>query len=900
MKLIKLFLFSLFLLFISASDYHGYLQDINGEYLTGDFIFDERKLPIDLDEFKSNQLRPEKFTEEMLIKKININLKVEYENIIHLKITDPNNPDRWEVPTDLVDRQYSFNLHKNIKSKTSPDSFYSLSILNDTDQFSFELKDKNNQVFYTFSKNKFLFSDRYINFESILTKDDIYGFGERGHELKLNPGVYTIWPNDTGGIQEDDEKGGRNGYSHQPIGLHKTNIDNIWLGFVFLNSNSQDVVITNNKEGTTSLQHRTIGGIIDYYIIVGKSPIEVVQNIYKLIGPPFDPPYWAVGHHQSRYGYNNTETFKDVYNNYAKNEIPIDVMWVDIDSYDNYQIFSVNEATFKGLGEFVKKEIQERDHAHFVPIIDIGIGNSTGDKYLDVARNLTCFIKSNYTKKELFLEVWPGATAFPDYFNPNTTLFWEYGLFDYHKKVSFDGIWYDMNEIACLSRKLKCVGEMADKCDKKDNYYYYGDLPYLPGYNEAIGRTNLAAGTINENAILYGTDDRKYAVYNAKPILSYMQSKMTYNLLKRKMNFRPFIITRSANLATGKYSGHWLGDNYSNYKSMRNSVDGIFQFMIYGITMTGDDICGFFENGDAKLCNRWYNLGAFYPFCRNHNFNLASDHYPWTYDEQTLNNIRSAINTRYMILRYIYSHLFAAHLNEKVGFFNPVFFYYPNDPESYKNMNEKIMIGDAFILFPIFTNETTDITRTFPPGRWHYFPSGKILINEKDERSQVLSGQLDKIHLYMKSGVIIPYQNTFDEYVPNSYNLSQRPLNLIINPDENNKAKGLIFLDNDEVNTIEEKKYFRIDLDYNNGHLEVNTTSREDFVYLLKDNKIGVIEILGGGVYTSCEIQINIIGSEAINRPMTHDENNDKFIFESENYENIFINEIENIEFKFS
>ena len=44
-------------------------------------------------------------------------------------------------------------------------------------------------------------------------------------------------------------------------------------------------------------------------------------------------------------------------------------------------------------------------------------------------------MKSNYTKKELFLEVWPGATAFPDYFNPNATFFWEYGLLNYQKLI---------------------------------------------------------------------------------------------------------------------------------------------------------------------------------------------------------------------------------------------------------------------------------------------------------------------------------------------------------------------------------------------------------------------------------------------------------------------------------
>ena len=75
----------------------------------------------------------------MLIKKINITLKIEYENIIHLKITDSNNPDRWEVPEELLDKQYRFNLHKNTKSKPSTDSFYNLVFTNNTDIFSFEL-----------------------------------------------------------------------------------------------------------------------------------------------------------------------------------------------------------------------------------------------------------------------------------------------------------------------------------------------------------------------------------------------------------------------------------------------------------------------------------------------------------------------------------------------------------------------------------------------------------------------------------------------------------------------------------------------------------------------------------------------------------------------------------------
>ena len=58
-----------------------------------------------------------------------------------------------------------------------------------------------------------------------------------------------------------------NQYSHQPIELHKAKYDNLWLGFVFLNINAQDLSISSDKNNTY-LSHKTIGGIIDYNIVV--------------------------------------------------------------------------------------------------------------------------------------------------------------------------------------------------------------------------------------------------------------------------------------------------------------------------------------------------------------------------------------------------------------------------------------------------------------------------------------------------------------------------------------------------------------------------------------------------------------------------------------------------------
>ena len=784
------------------------------------------------------------------IKELKIIISLECSKYLHIYITDATQ-ERWENPYS-ISNSYKQKVKECLKEKNQKKlTEFGLHINTNLDEpFYISLKNpKTDELIFTTKNTDFLYSDIFIGFAGYITSNDIYGFGERYHELKLGDGKFTSWPNDTCGLHEDTGEGGYNAWGIHPLGFHKT-AKNAFIGLLFNNINSQDLFIKSDKELSTNnnvlFEHRTIGGVIDYYITINEKPDEAILSLHEIIGHPTLPPFWSLGFHQCKFGYENTKDIKEVYEGYISNELPVDTFWGDIDILQDCRIFTLNKDNFEELPDLIEE--MHKNNYKFVPIVDIGFPLNEKDEFYLMGKKTNAFIKSSYTNEDLISKVWPGRAVFPDFFTEEAVNLWGYAMKKYYDEVKYDGLWLDMNEPTMILAEIPDYGELLPEgytYDQKKNPY--ANIPYIPGYREK--HHSLTWNSLSENSYSKLINKNKFLYsYNFKPLISLLETRITNQQFIKLKEKRPFLLSRSTSLSHGNYGFHWLGDNYSQYKDMKNGLNGIFQFQIYGIPVVGDDICGFNDDSWDELCARWMALGAFFPFARNHNSKGYIPQEPFAFGpkSKTLIISKIALNMRYSLLRYYYTEIFKISLGIKSSFFKPAFFEYYLDRKSYERIDESFMLGDALIVYPIFNDEINNINVYIPTGDWYIFPTGELFRNKSEDGDIVnLSGKFNNINIFMRGGYILPYQDTFSQYIHNSHALHYEPTELIIIPDtEKHYAEGDLIFDDDNYNTLENKNYYHIHIKFIYNSLSFETIETMSNSYNFKDINCSKLKFL--------------------------------------------------------
>nr|XP_011721917.1 maltase-glucoamylase, intestinal [Macaca nemestrina] len=716
----------------------------------------------------------------------NVLLTAEYQtsNRFHFKLTDQTS-NRFEVPHEHV-QSFSGNAAASLT--------YRVEI--SREPFSIKVtRRSNNRVLFDSSIGPLLFANQFLQLSTRLPSANVYGLGEHVHQQYRHDMNWKTWP-----IFNRDTTPNGNGtnlYGAQTFFLCLEDASGLSFGVFLMNSNAMEVVL----QPAPAITYRTTGGILDFYVFLGNTPEQVVQEYLELIGRPALPSYWALGFHLSRYEYGTLDNMREVVERNRAAQLPYDVQHADIDYMDERRDFTYDPVNFKGFPEFVND--LHKNGQKLVIIVDPAISNNSSSSKpygpYDRGSDMKIWVNSSDGVTPLIGEVWPGQTVFPDYTNPNCAVWWtkEFELF--HNQVEFDGIWIDMNEVSNF------VDGSVSGCSTNN----LNNPPFTPRVLDGY----LFCKTLCMDAVQHW--GKQYDVHN---LYGYSMAVATAEAAKTVFpNNRSFILTRSTFAGSGKFAAHWLGDNTATWDDLRWSIPGVLEFNLFGIPMVGADICGFALDAPEELCRRWMQLGAFYPFSRNHNGQGFKDQDPASFgaDSLLLNSSRHYLNIRYTLLPYLYTLFFRAHSRgDTVA--RPLLHEFYEDNSTW-DVHQQFLWGPGLLITPVLDEGAEKVMAYVPDAVWYDYETGNQVRWRKQKVEMELPG--DKIGLHLRGGYIFPTQQ------PNTTTLASRknPLGLIIALDENKEAKGELFWDDGETkDTVANKVYLLCEFSVTQNRLEVN------------------------------------------------------------------------------
>lgn len=465
-------------------------------------------------------------------------------------------------------------------------------------------------------------------------------------------------------------------------------------------------------------QMHSRGMDLDYYIIYGPQPAQILATYADLTGYMPLPPKWALGYHQCRWSYESEAIVRELATEFRQRRIPCDVIHLDIDYMQGYRVFTWHQQRFANPKELIS-DLKENGF-RIVTIVDPGVKYEPEADYavFDAGIEKDCFVRKS--NGELFHGyVWPDKAVFPDFIRPEVRQWWS----DNHSTltdVGVAGIWNDMNEPALDDRPF---GDQGKK---------------IPFPSDAPQGTPEEQTTHTEVHNLYG-------LMMARAASEAMQ--------QLRPDERSFVLTRSGFAGIQRWSAVWMGDNHSLWDHLETSLSMLCNMGLSGVAFVGCDIGGFAGNATGELFARWMQVGMLYPFMRGHSAMTTGRHEPWVFGDRVERICREYIELRYQLLPYLYS-LFWQASTTGAPILRPLLYHYPNDPQTYA-LHDQVLLGPFLMAAPIYHPGKEHRVVYLPQGTWYDWWS-----NERyDGPTHILShAPLERMPLYVKAGAIIPMQ----------------------------------------------------------------------------------------------------------------------------------------------
>ncbi len=498
--------------------------------------------------------------------------------------------------------------------------------------------------------------------------ETFYGFGERTGPLERRGTSMTFYNTDA--------------YDPQ-LGGFRPDADALYVSIPFflgVRGASAYGVFTDNTSRVTMDMARTEGeryrvaaraGVVDQYVLAGPTMDEVLRRYAALTGPVALPPKWALGYHQSRWGYSPASRVREIGAQLRSRRLPADGLWLDIQHMNGFRSWTWDPVTFADPAGLVRD--LEAQGFKTVVIVDPGLKQDAAWEVYSQGLAGGHFLKD--AKGALYVgKVWPGASTFPDFSAASTRAWWG-ALTERATSVGVRGVWLDMNE-----------------------------------------PSNFVGGTVPDSLRADG-DGEPTTMALMHNVYALNEARATYEGLRAAVpSRRPFLLTRAGFAGTQRYAAVWTGDATSTWQSLAQTPAMLLNLGLSGMPFVGSDVGGFSGRCTPELFARWVQLGSISPFFRGHVTENVPDQEPWAFGTEVEDISREVISERYRLLPYLYS-LFAAANATGAPILQPMVYAFPNEP-ALKGMSDQLMLGPWLLYAPVLSQGATSRRVILPAGRW--------------------------------------------------------------------------------------------------------------------------------------------------------------------------------------
>ena len=439
----------------------------------------------------------------------------------------------------------------------------------------------------------------------------VYGLGERFTAFVKNGQVVDIVNKDGGTASEQ---------AYKNVPFYLTN-----RGYGVLVNETGPVSFEIASEKVARIQFSLQGESLEYFLIYGPTPKDVLRKLTALTGEPGLPPPWSFGLWLSTSFTTNYDeaTVNSFIDEMKRRDLPLHVF--------HFDCFWMREFQWVNF---------EWDPLVFPD--PLGMLRRLHDRGLKVCVWINPYIAQ---RSRLFAEA-----AAHDYLIKRTdgsvwqTDLWQpgMGIVDFSNPAARD--WFG----AHIARLLD-MGVDAIKTD-------FGERIPLEGV-----------------VFHDGSDPTK--MHNFYPIV---YNETVFRAIEARRGRGEAVLFARSSYASGqRFPVHWGGDCWSTFESMAESLRGGLSLSLSGFGYWSHDIGGFEGTSPGFIYKRWTAFGLLSSHSRLHG--SGSYRIPWAYDEEACDVLRLFTKLKCRLMPYLWQVALEAH-RDGIPMMRAMFLEFPEDP----------------------------------------------------------------------------------------------------------------------------------------------------------------------------------------------------------------------------